>query len=144
MNKIIKGKRYNTATSKKLGMNSSICSAEDPNWWSETLYQKQTGEYFLLGEGGSMTKYRSHVGGNSWDNGKQLIPLSVEEAKDWGKNNLEIQLYNEIFIDSDDDTSGKKLVTFSLSKSAINKLSRIAAETKITKSEIVDRLIKEK
>ena len=146
MMKIINGKRYNTMTAKKLGTNSSICSTEDPNWWIETLFQKQTGEYFLYAEGGSMSKYRTYVGGNSWESGKQLIPLEVNEAAEWAENNLNKDLYRKVFgspEDADDSGNEKKLVTLSLSQFSINKLARMATELKKTKSELVDGLIRD-
>ena len=145
MKKIINGKRYNTMTAKKLGTNSSICSTEDPNWWVETLYQKQTGEYFLYAEGGTMSKYRAYVSGNSWESGKRLIPLEINEARAWAEQNLNEDIYKKVFCESGDSGPGssKKLVTLSLSQSSINKLARIAIETKKTKSEIIDTLIKE-
>ena len=145
MKKIINGKRYNTLTAKKLATNSSVCPTEDPNWWVETLYQKQTGEYFLYAEGGAMSKYRTYVGSNSWESGKQLIPLEIKEAREWAEQNLNKDIYRKVFCESGDSGPGssKKLVTLSLSQYSINKLARMATEVKKTKSEIVDTLIKE-
>ena len=141
MKKIIKGKRYNTLTAKKLGTNENP-SKTDQDWWIETLYQKQTGEYFLHAQGGPMTKYGFRINGNSWVDGEELIPLEVSEAKEWAEKNLTNDIYKKIF-GTPEDTDGKKLVTLSLSQFSINKLARMATEAQKTKSEIVDGLIRD-
>ncbi len=48
MKKIINGKRYDTETAKLIG-SDGYSNPSDFNYWSEDLYQKKTGEFFLYG-----------------------------------------------------------------------------------------------
>lgn len=43
MNKVIKGKKYNTETAKEICDRTSYCNGTPSSW--TTLYQKKTGEF---------------------------------------------------------------------------------------------------
>ena len=73
MKKIINGKRYDTETANLCG-NTSYSYRGDFHFWREELYQKRTGEFFLYGEGGPMTKYSVSTGQNTWSGGEKIIP----------------------------------------------------------------------
>ncbi len=94
MKKIINGKLYNTDTAKELGRDGG---GDGFRSWHEELYQKRTGEYFLYGEGGPATKYAVSVGQNSWSGGSQIIPLSMDAAREWAEEHLDADDYAEIF-----------------------------------------------
>ena len=49
--KIINNRMYNTETAKQLGYWSNGYTPSDFYFAEETLYQKKTGEYFLVGHG---------------------------------------------------------------------------------------------
>ena len=66
MKKIINGKRYDTDTATLIGYNGYNGSHSDFSYWCETLYQKRTGEYFIHGEGGPMSRYAENQGGQNW------------------------------------------------------------------------------
>ena len=68
MKKIINGKRYDTSKAKEIGYWSNNLSNRDFNHCDEWLYKKRTGEYFLYGEGGPMTRYAERVG-DMWGGG---------------------------------------------------------------------------
>ena len=97
MKKIIDNKLYNTDTAKKLGSWENTWDYRDFNHIAETLYQKRTGEYFLHGDGGPMTKYAVSVSNNSWRGGEQIIPLSSAKAREWAEEHLDTDDYAEIF-----------------------------------------------
>ena len=66
MKKIIGGngkpwRRYDTETAKAVGSRDNGLSYRDFNHVEETLYRKKTGEFFLHGEGGPMTKYAKQI-----------------------------------------------------------------------------------
>jgi hypothetical protein len=65
--------------------------------FSETLYRKKTGEFFLYGEGGPMTKYAVAEGSNSWRGGSRIMPLSFHEAREWAEEHLSGEEYEAIF-----------------------------------------------
>ena len=140
MKKVIGGKRYDTETAKEMGYDY-YGTPRDFNHWTETLYRKRTGEYFLHGEGGPNSKYSQSIGQNEWSGGEQIIPLSVESAQKWAEEHLSGEEYEQIFGEIEEDDS-KKTVTFSIAVDAVELLARMAAETGKSKSELVEEMIR--
>lgn len=96
MKKIIDGKMYNTETATNKGeWNNGIYSNDFRNC-SETLYQKKTGEFFLHGSGGAMSKYAETFGNNTCGM-SVIIPLSEVEAQNWVELHLDVDEYVAIF-----------------------------------------------
>lgn len=139
MKQIIRGKRYDTDTAKEMG-STYYSNPSDFNYWEETLYRKQTGEFFLYGEGGPATKYAVSIGQNQWSGGWKILPLTPENAAAWAEENLSADKYEEIFGVVEDDGE-KKIATFSLSTAAIEKLRNAAAKRGATMSGIIEDLI---
>ena len=96
MKKIINGRLYNTKTATLMGT-ASYSYPGNFEYWKEDLYRKKTGEFFLCGEGGPMTKYSRKTGQNEWSGGEEIIPLTVEEAQEWAERYLDADEYEEIF-----------------------------------------------
>jgi len=96
MKKIINNKRYDTDTATQIG-GAGYSHPGDFSFWLERLYQKKTGEFFLHGIGGAMSKYARSTGLNEWSGGEEIIPLSPEEARKWAEKNLETEEFEEIF-----------------------------------------------
>ena len=96
MKKIINGKRYNTDTAKILG-SAGYSHPGDFNHWYEELYQKKTGEFFLHGVGGAMSRYARRIGLDEWTGGEEIRPLSLEEAREWAEKNLDAEEFEEVF-----------------------------------------------
>lgn len=96
MKKIINGKKYNTETAKCVGNGTSNCGVTDFRYFDESLYLKKTGEFFLHGKGGGMTKYAIEVCGSMMGSEK-IIPLSQQEARAWGERYLDVEKYEEVF-----------------------------------------------
>ena len=99
MKKIINGKMYNTETAKKIAYSSNGLPLGDFNRLDETLYQKNTNEFFLYGSGGANTQYSESCGENSWSGGNGIIPLSIAQAKDWIENHCPADTYIKTFGD---------------------------------------------
>ena len=98
MKKIIANKVYDTATATLLGEASANgMSPRDFGYWSEELYQKRTGEYFLYGEGGPATRYAVSAGENSWNGGEKIMPLAYDTARQWAEDHLTADEYEAIF-----------------------------------------------
>ena len=95
MKKILGGKKYDTETARMVGTywngNSGFGKC------SEALYCKRTGEFFLYGEGGPMSKYGVAYGDNEWGYGEEIRPLTVDEAKAWAEENLDADEYEAVF-----------------------------------------------
>ncbi len=143
MKKVIGGKRYDTDTAKEVAYFEADYLPSDLDWWQETLYRKNTGEFFLYGEGNARTQYAKEAGINNWRAGSRIIPLSVDEAKAWAEKYLSADEYEKIFGEID-ESAEKKTVSFSLSETVIEQISRLAAEYKVSKSEVIEMLVKER
>ena len=102
MKKIINGKVYDTETARDLG-SDSYSNERDFHYWSERLYQKRTGEFFLYGEGGPLSRYAVSTGNNSWSGGEKIIPLTAAKAREWAEEHLDADDYEEIFGIPDED-----------------------------------------
>ena len=143
MKKIIDGRRYDTEAAKEVARARSSVGRRDFHWWEETLYQKRTGEFFLYGEGGPASRYSQAIGLHEWTSGDRIMPLSIEEAKKWAEENLDGDEYEAIFgvVEELDE---RKVATFSLASSTINKIAELAVSWGCSKSEVIDRLIQQK
>lgn len=142
---------YDTDTAKKLGDWYSDYAPNDFNYWHEALYKKRTGEYFLYGEGGPMSKYRqfAYAGGpEDVEGGEDITPLTFNEARKWyeGANNDDKEFapdetYKHEFelVGGKDDTVDTYSIR--LHKSAKIKLQKMAQKQGIPQSEIIENLI---
>lgn len=139
MKKIINGKMYNTETAKCVGAWHNGHYTTDIYYVSEDLYQKNNGEFFLYGEGGPMSRYSKRSGEN-WGGGEDIIPLSYKEAQEWAEKRLDADDYEKIFGEIPEDDT-KKVVTFSLSVTTVEKLKRLASQNNTGLSEYVETLI---
>lgn len=137
MYRVINGKRYNTETAEKVA-EDSYGARGDFSHWTETLYQKSTGEFFLYGEGGPMSKYSEYVEPNARGGGEKIIPLSLNEAQAWVEKHTDGNTYDEIF-GTDGETGDKVSVTIRLTESAAKKIKlRAASEGKSISSTLED------
>ncbi len=141
MKKIINGKVYDTETAKELGIWSNMSDYGNFAQFSETLYRKKTGEFFLHGEGGPMTKYAVAEGSNSWRGGERIMPLSFGGARKWAEEHLDGSEYESIFGAVAEDTS-RIQACYSLSADTVETIKRRAAELGISASAYIDRLVK--
>lgn len=140
MKKIINQKRYDTETAKSCGSWGNDYSKRDFQWCEETLYQKKTGEFFLYGEGGPMSKYAERVGNSGWSSGERLMPLTYDEARQWAEEKLSVDEYEEIFGEVTEDGS-KVTVTLSLPAHAVAQLKKMSSRTGQTQSDLIAGLI---
>lgn len=141
MKKVIRGRVYDTATAKEIGnVSGGADVTTDFNYWEETLYQKKTGEFFLYGFGGALSKYKLWVG-NSGGSGEKIIPLTYEQAQEWAEKALDGEKYIEIFGDPEENVD-KKAITLSITKGAADILRKAAEKTDKSSSSIVEDLIR--
>ena len=97
MKKIINGRLYDTRTAEEIDSWSNGLLPGDFERCEETLYRKKTGEFFLLGEGGPLSKYVKQNGSNSWSGSRRIIPMSVDEAKKWCEDYSSADCYIRLF-----------------------------------------------
>ena len=97
MRKIIEARAYDTTTAELLAEYSQGVCWRDFHYYEENLYRKKTGEYFLHGRGGAMTKYSERNDCNSWSGGERITPMTEDEAKEWAEDHLSAEEYETIF-----------------------------------------------
>lgn len=138
MKKIINGKVYDTTTAKEMASYSNAGSWRDFSHYEETLYLKKTGEFFLFGEGGPMTRYARTIGQNEWSGGKHIEPLTYKAAKEWAEEHLDGDEYEAIF-GAVVEEEGKETVTWSLPSALVARLRREAQEAGVTVGALVEK-----
>lgn len=140
MNKVIRGKRYNTETAKLVGTWEANEPENSDFWEKEELYQKRSGEFFLIGQGGAQTQYaRFSMGGESKP-GIELRPIEPEEASDWAEEHLTADEYEALFGPVAEDGSRGR-ITLTLLNSTIEIVRREAQRRKMNFNEYLEKLI---
>ena len=142
MKKIINGKLYDTEKAKNVGSWSNNLSYRDFNNMSETLYLKRTGEFFLYGEGGPMTKYAESVGQNSWTGGEKIIPLSAASARKWAEEHLDADEYAAIFGMPDEGSDERVTICVQLPAAMGAKIRLNAADAGLNLSAYMESILK--
>lgn len=142
MKKIINGKTYSTDTAKAVGEYTNGIGSRDFSRFDECLYRKKTGEYFLYGEGGPMTRYAVASGSNSWSGGSRIMPMSYDEAKDWAEKHLTPEEFEAEFGEVDEGPDdGKRVVSIYVNATKWDAAKREAARRGIGISEYIESLI---
>ena len=142
MKKIINGKLYDTETAKCVGTWSNNRSRRDFSSCEEELYRKRTGEFFLYGEGGPMTKYAKSCGDNSWSGGEEIIPLTAAKAREWAEEHLDADDYAEIFGMPDEGTGEKETMCVQLPADLMAKLRAGASEAGVSLTAHVESVLR--
>lgn len=102
MKAIINGLRYDTDKAIRVGGcdNPHVESVTDFSYWSADLYMTpRSHRYFIAGEGGPMTMFRTTTGQNSWSSGAKIIPMSKKEAFEWAETYLNSDIVEKHFGD---------------------------------------------
>lgn len=125
---------YDTETAKKL---AEYRHNYDDAAYTEILYKKRTGEYFIYGEGDT----------GAYSSGEDIKPLTYKQAQKWFEkaNNDDDSLapdevYNREFGKAQKDEV-KEATSINLSRTAKRKLEQMALKHGTSQSKIVENLI---
>ncbi len=66
-------------------------------FFTETLYQKKNGEFFLYGKGGADSAYGRECGFHSRCGSEQISPLTLERASEWAEKHADADTYMKYF-----------------------------------------------
>lgn len=141
MKRIISNKVYDTATARELARIDTGSTAE-LSFWGEALYQKRTGEYFIHGEGGPMSRYAQNVGGTEWGWGEKIVPLTPEKARAWAEEHLDGDAYEKLFGVPDED-AGRVTLCVQLPADLDAGIRRRAAEEGVSLTALIERILRE-
>lgn len=98
MKKVIGGKIYDTDKATLVAEWDNGYYGNDFKRCEEALYRTKEGTWFVVGEGGPMSKYARAVG-NMTGGGEGLTPLTDEEAMGWLEDKGETDALEEYFAD---------------------------------------------
>ena len=143
MRKVIKGRTYNTETSKQIGSWDNGIYGSDFKSCQEDLYKNTKGAYFLVGEGGPLSKY-SVSRGNETSGSTELIPMTATEAQEWAEDHLTVEEYEAEFgvqEEASSDLTTRERVTLTLDIEIVARLRKYSADTKIPMARIADKAI---
>lgn len=133
MKKIIKNKVYNTDTAKLIGArrcdNPSLSAY---GFKEESLYQKKTGEYFLLGVGGPDDKYKTRNRTGLTAESTRIIPVLYDEAREWAEAVLPPEKYGQHFGELAMDENRTEWMTISVPASIARRIRMEAQRTGAT------------
>ena len=133
MAKIIKGKRYNTGSAIAVG----YWYSKFPNdCYTETLYRKKTGEYFLHRTGNNL----GYTADGASCHGELIIPLSNEVARQWAKEKISADGYEMEFGDKPSDSISH--LSFRVSHTEAEKLKQYALKHNKSQLTVVRDYIK--
>ena len=136
MKKVLNGKMYDTDTATLMAVWRNMGDTRNFSYCEETLYRKRTGEYFLYGYGGPMTKYAVSTGSNSWSGGEMIIPLTLSAAQEWAEEHLDGDDYQKIFGEVAEDDS-RTVLSVSLPASVASRIRMMASEKGISVSALI-------
>ena len=139
MKKIIEGKVYDTNTAEFLANKDNGYSLNDFNYANEELYLKKTGEYFLYGQGGGNSRY-GEWHGNSGGPGEKIMPLTLDEAKQWAEENLSGEKYEELFGNPEPE-DGRERLNLYVAATTKARLQQMSQEQGKSISQIIDDLV---
>ena len=104
MKKIINGLRYDTDKAVTIGefdnIGAGATTTTDFQYWEATLYRTpRSGKYFLVGEGGPMSRFGTQSDENTRGWGVKILPMERQEAFEWAQRYLDADVVEKEFSD---------------------------------------------
>ncbi|MBB3998402.1 hypothetical protein [Aureimonas pseudogalii] len=93
--KVVGGLRYDTAKAEEI---CRLSKGRPGDWSTEetALYRTSKGAFFLAGEGGARSRWGKRVS-DGLTGGEGLIPVTVEEARDFAEENADAETVEAFF-----------------------------------------------
>ena len=141
MKRIIDGRKYDTETATEVHEWSDKAPGEF-DYIEETLYRKRTGEYFLYGYGGPMTRYAERERyGIGYIFGSTIIPMTYKEARDWAEGHMSVDDYEAEFGEVPESDGDDVVLSVRVSPATRERLRRMAAETGRSQGDLLDEIV---
>ena len=145
MRKIIDGRKYDTETATKLA-EIKRDQGDSLRFYEEALYRKRTGEYFMYGHGGGMSRYSRYVpeAGMSGP-GEAITPVSADQAREWASKELSTDGYEEIFGEVSEgepvEEGASAVMAVRVSPATRERLRRLAWGSDSTQGAVLDGIV---
>lgn len=136
MKRIINNKVYDTDTARSLG---TWCNTEDqasPEYISEALFRKKSGEFFLYCSGRP-----SSIPGTDCALDEKILPLTFEQAAQWGQAHLPESAFSAAFGSADPADDHRITVHISVSASLWDAAKKEASRRGVSVSGLVESLL---
>lgn len=147
MKKIIDGATYNTDAARLVGSWNNDYHGNDFRFSFQYLYQTRSGKYFIYGGGGPLSTYAVQRG-NEKAGSEQILPLTIEEAREWGEKLLDAEVYIKEFGEPEEATGERKrVISATIAEDVYATLQRIKAQkaqTGITIGELIEAACRDK
>ena len=143
MRKVIKGRTYNTETSKQIGSWDNGIYGGDFHSCQEDLYKNTKGAYFLAGQGGPLSKYAVTYGSET-SGSKELVPMTTEEAQEWVEERLDAEEYEAEFgvqEEASSDLTTRERVGLTVDSELMTRFREHSAKTGVPMSRMIDKAI---
>lgn len=137
MKKIINGKLYDTETAKEIGCHSYGEGPRDFRHYTEILYRKRTGEYFIWGEGGPMSRYSKSVGMNEWTGSERITPMDYKAAREWAEEHMDADDYQAEFGEVSEGGDERTVLSISLDAATADRIRKQAQEAGLSISTLI-------
>lgn len=97
MQRVINGKRYDSKTAVRIGYWNNNYQCNDFHFCEEELFVTKNGNFFIVGEGGALSKYGEYHG-DSRTYGSSLITATKSEARTWcEEHDVETEIMEKYF-----------------------------------------------
>lgn len=141
MRKIINGRKYDTDTATRIAEWENTIDVRDFSHYSETLYRKRNGEYFIFGSGNAGSRYSTRVEQNTWSGGQNIAPLSYDAAREWAETHLDADTYETEFGDVSEGGDGDVMIGVRVPVAIKAAFDRYCVRVGRTKSDVLTELI---
>lgn len=124
MKKRINGRKYNTDTAIYVGQ-YTLDTDQAWNAYTETLYYKRNGEFFLFRHGGRREDFQENQNppvNPEWPIQIEFEPLTFEQAKEWARRYFTRSKFLELFVDVEYDNGKYSLISLDAINKRIQKL----------------------
>ena len=105
MKRVLEGRRFDTHAPQTIEVAErySDVGKSDYRWWHEQLYRTGRGHWFLVGEGGPLTRWARRLDDGTSTGGRKLVPITTTDAQRWLEQHDEVGIIELYFGDSLED-----------------------------------------
>ena len=140
MQALLDGTICNTKTAMPLAQRDNGVFINDDDYYRETLYRNEYGKYFLHIYGGPSSLAANH-GAQGNTVGERLIPLTLQEARNWTKTTMGAQACDALFGEYAKDFGDSIFMSFYLTPRATDILEKNIQMRGRTGSEVITTLL---